>query len=93
MTDMQIWLTEQVGFANGIWGTVAETNSIPDCVRDYIYLDTNRAKSIYSQLRHGLVHSYLKGNETAESSIEIPTAAVKVWSTMYSWVRIMSTRM
>ena len=39
-------------------------------VRDYIYLDTNRAKSIYSQLRRGLLQSYICGNETSESSSE-----------------------
>ena len=40
----------------------------PDCVRDYIYLDTNRAKSIYSQLNRGLMQSYMKANEATEAS-------------------------
>jgi len=45
-----------------------DTSTKSDSVRDYIYLDTNRAKSIYSQLRRGLVQSYIKGTATAESS-------------------------
>ena len=37
-------------------------------IRDYIYLDTNRARSIYSQLKGGLLESFIKGNEANEES-------------------------
>ncbi len=43
---------------------------IPDSIRDYIYLDTDRARSIYSQLKGGLMESFMKGNATSESSTE-----------------------
>lgn len=33
---------------------------IPDSIRDYIYLDTGRARSIYSQLKGGVMESYMK---------------------------------
>lgn len=39
-------------------------------IRDYIYLDTNRARSIYSQLKGGLLESFIKGNETKEGSAD-----------------------
>ncbi|MCY4538754.1 MAG: hypothetical protein OXE52_11050 [Chloroflexi bacterium] len=37
-------------------------------IRDYIYLDVDRARSLYSQLKGGLLESYIKGEETNESS-------------------------
>lgn len=43
---------------------------MPDSIRDYIYLDTERARSIYSQLKGGLMESFLKGNATSEGSTE-----------------------
>lgn len=46
----------------------------PNRVRDYIYLDTDRAKSIYSQLRRGLMQSYMKGNATAEQNSKVSEA-------------------
>lgn len=45
-------------------------NGNTESIRDYIYLDTDRARSIYSQLKGGLMESFLKGNETAEGSTE-----------------------
>ncbi len=46
----------------------------PSRVRDYIYLDTDRAKSIYSQLRRGLMQSYMKGNASSEKSSKASAA-------------------
>ena len=34
---------------------------IPESIRDYIYLDTDRARSIYSQLKGGLMESFMQG--------------------------------
>lgn len=44
--------------------------TMPESIRDYIYLDTDRARSIYSQLKGGLLESFMKGNATSEGSTD-----------------------
>ena len=39
-----------------------------EAIRDYIYLDIERARSFYSQLKGGLLESFIKGTETNEES-------------------------
>ena len=37
-------------------------------IRDYIYLDTDRARSLYSQLKGGAMESFIRGSRTNEQS-------------------------